>query len=1075
MKNYIIISVLLLSASTVFSQDSDPIEFMAFYTNEEIRLRWSVQDQDLWEWGNQVGYTIQRVTTEENGNTLNYSERAATGITLVDGLKPLSEAEIDDLYPNNIFAQTGKELLYNDSINDQRVEPVAVNLAAAVEANDKQAAQFVFSQVSADMDFETAQALALGYIDYTIEANKKYSYKITFSSEPVSNLSIVENTDLESGLGRWKDGGTHCVHKNWGQPRATSGVHSILIRNKGATANTSIEGLDFSHYAKVRMAFSIYTVGLETDEGFSIQVAKDGGAYEDLRIYRAGTHLENKVTFRDSVILYRTPGADNIDIRFQMNSNENNDQVFIDDLLIEGLTDNHFELLEVATYTPEPTPEPIIDGAVGQDSTVSLEWDLSGDNGKFSYYDIERALVSAGPSCQNLPTTIVTNPLPNAGWNNQYNVGGTPLTGDGQLCFSVTDLVPYQRCMIGLNNDPHTNASYTTINNAMYIWHYGSYYRVYIFENGGNKGLKINQTSTYEGQTFCIRRTGTTIEYLLDDTVFYTSTLPSTGDLYFDNSFLKYGVSSVKVDNIQLCPSGGGTGNLVWEKVNELPFVPSQSVGINTNKVNYADSIPDNNSVYAYRICGKTIYGTLSPPSDTIQVQGRPGRMDIDLVIDTSIYSAGPHNLVLEWAALDPDAEDNIIGYDIYHSLKYSGPFSKLNTETLNNTTYAYIDIDPQPTGYYMIAAEDRYDHQYKSLIHHVQLPDSIPPTVPIVTSVEFISDTEVQVKWNHVMDSDLSGYRVSYANGQNGTYMQINSTPVKTNSYVFPIDPRTEIDSLFIKVSAEDFRQNISDRSPASSIARPDIYAPSPPVISKVSPTPNGIEIAWIWSTTDDVTKHILERRAVNSPTWMEIVSIETEGQNDYPTGNFAVSYTDSSYVTIEEYEYRFVAYDDNYNLASSKRYSTRPYQVQVEGQVSSVGVALEENMTFVDPDVAAAMTSLQAAGVYNSFSRRTPPAPTYNINFTWTYPLDPRLLEFKIYRSITGGPMQLYRTVSIGRAMGFPSSDVTVTSSMGNTNFRYEDKNLTKNKRYTYQVKAVHKDGSVSHRSSSVSKLVQ
>jgi len=62
-------------------------------------------------------------------------------------------------------------------------------------------------------------------------------------------------------------------------------------------------------------------------------------------------------------------------------------------------------------------------------------------------------------------------PLPNVGWNNQLITGTVPVD---QTCVTVTALTGNTPQMVGLNSDPNTNASYATIDFAIYIYSYGT-------------------------------------------------------------------------------------------------------------------------------------------------------------------------------------------------------------------------------------------------------------------------------------------------------------------------------------------------------------------------------------------------------------------------------------------------------------------------------------------------------------------------------------------------------------------------------------------------------------------------
>ena len=168
--------------------------------------------------------------------------------------------------------------------------------------------------------------------------------------------------------------------------------------------------------------------------------------------------------------------------------------------------------------------------------------------------------------CESFPDIVAARDLPNTGWNNEYNVGGNGMSGDGELCWKITAEEGNTKQSIGLDTDPSSSASGSSIDFRMMVQmrNSASQYRVYIYEGGAYKGLRVNQSSTFIGSTFCIRRTGTTIEYLFDGNVVYTSLQSSTGDLYFDNSFYDDPANSIwgsrpsscTLADIAICPLG---------------------------------------------------------------------------------------------------------------------------------------------------------------------------------------------------------------------------------------------------------------------------------------------------------------------------------------------------------------------------------------------------------------------------------------------------------------------------------------------------------------------------------------
>lgn len=119
-----------------------------------------------------------------------------------------------------------------------------------------------------------------------------------------------------------------------------------------------------------------------------------------------------------------------------------------------------------------------------------------------------------------------------AGWNQQgYSLAhNIALGAEGHLNFVAGVNNRYR--MVGLNSDPTANASYTSIDYAVYLagntW-------IYVYENGTNRGNKVTyvQGDQIEVNVAC----DGTVTYLKNGTVFYTSTIKTSRALYFDSSF----------------------------------------------------------------------------------------------------------------------------------------------------------------------------------------------------------------------------------------------------------------------------------------------------------------------------------------------------------------------------------------------------------------------------------------------------------------------------------------------------------------------------------------------------------
>lgn len=171
--------------------------------------------------------------------------------------------------------------------------------------------------------------------------------------------------------------------------------------------------------------------------------------------------------------------------------------------------------------------------------------------------------------CENYGGIISQRPLKLNGWNNTYGNQRSALIGDGELCFTLDSLHLSSAQMIGLNDNPSASNSYGDMEFALYL----------NLRSDQNKArIQIRESGTFivngydgpvdiAGSTFCIKRTGSTIEYLMDGAVVYTSLKSSNTDLYYDHTFYSGGGvwtgGYSALSNINLC--GDVEMSYLWE------------------------------------------------------------------------------------------------------------------------------------------------------------------------------------------------------------------------------------------------------------------------------------------------------------------------------------------------------------------------------------------------------------------------------------------------------------------------------------------------------------------------------
>ncbi|UII78791.1 hypothetical protein [Flagellimonas sp. CMM7] len=124
--------------------------------------------------------------------------------------------------------------------------------------------------------------------------------------------------------------------------------------------------------------------------------------------------------------------------------------------------------------------------------------------------------------------------------------------GDYEFSFTI-DNTAGKTVMIGLNaSGNNTTTVYSDIDYAIYLA--GSNF--YVYENGTGRGYFGTYASN---DTFSVEKSGTTITYKRNGTVFYTSSVvANSADYYIDTSFNS---GSYTLGNLTIGPGGGGSFN----------------------------------------------------------------------------------------------------------------------------------------------------------------------------------------------------------------------------------------------------------------------------------------------------------------------------------------------------------------------------------------------------------------------------------------------------------------------------------------------------------------------------------
>lgn len=166
--------------------------------------------------------------------------------------------------------------------------------------------------------------------------------------------------------------------------------------------------------------------------------------------------------------------------------------------------------------------------------------------------------------CHSVNNFSVVRDLPNNGFNNQVNVGGTSFNGDGSLSFKLTSISGNSQQVIGMDANPSQNAQHNSIDFGILFYLRTDVNRHWmrIIENGAYKSGWITSISSITNKEIVIERDGNQVRYKVSGSTIHTSTTSNSSPMFFDNSFAQssagaWGVRPcvINVGDISLCSS----------------------------------------------------------------------------------------------------------------------------------------------------------------------------------------------------------------------------------------------------------------------------------------------------------------------------------------------------------------------------------------------------------------------------------------------------------------------------------------------------------------------------------------
>ncbi|MBK6930901.1 MAG: T9SS type A sorting domain-containing protein [Saprospirales bacterium] len=146
----------------------------------------------------------------------------------------------------------------------------------------------------------------------------------------------VNSQNFDGGWGIWTDGGTDCARIN-SATYANSGTYSIRLRDNTGTSLMSTTSQNWTAYEEITVEFSFITVSFDnSNEDFWLQLSNNGGSsYTTVGDWNYSVQFTNNVRGTATVVI-PGPFASNSRLRIRADASADDDQVYIDDVVITG-------------------------------------------------------------------------------------------------------------------------------------------------------------------------------------------------------------------------------------------------------------------------------------------------------------------------------------------------------------------------------------------------------------------------------------------------------------------------------------------------------------------------------------------------------------------------------------------------------------------------------------------------------------------------------------------------------------------------------------------------------------------
>ena len=201
------------------------------------------------------------------------------------------------------------------------------------------------------------------------------SNTIDVTTDSPSGPVILHEGYFESGWDGWQDGGSDCAR--YSGSNSYEGSYSIRIRDNSNTASSMTSPVfDLSSFNAVDLDFHFYPRSMENNEDFWLRY-NDGSGWQTIATFTRGVDFNNNVFYAVSITMDAANYnfTNNAQFRFQCDASGNNDQIFIDAVVISGHSGSNSMVSSNIIEAIEFESEDLADSDNSEDNLIDFESD----------------------------------------------------------------------------------------------------------------------------------------------------------------------------------------------------------------------------------------------------------------------------------------------------------------------------------------------------------------------------------------------------------------------------------------------------------------------------------------------------------------------------------------------------------------------------------------------------------------------------------------------------------------------------------------------------------------------------